>query len=192
MWQTSSPRIEPRLRINNGTFAADNETRRLHLPARRCLYSSIMEFGAKQMSADCIFCQIAARQAQGHYVYQDDRCTAFLDVNPFNPGHTLVVPNKHFAGLADLPPDVGAHLFRIAIRLSQAIADSNVRSEGFNIFLSDGECAGQEVPHIHLHVLPRFENDGLQIDLGRDPRRAAPADLTAVASAIAECVGRES
>jgi histidine triad (HIT) family protein len=112
------------------------------------------------MPADCIFCQIAARRAQGHYIYQHNCCTAFLDVTPFDPGHTLVVPNKHFARLADLPPDVGAHLFKVGVRISQAIAESNLRSDGFNVFLSDGECAGQEVPHIHLHVLPRFEQMG--------------------------------
>ena len=144
------------------------------------------------MSADCIFCRIAARQAQGHYLYQDDCCTAFLDVSPFNPGHTLVVPNQHFARLADLPPDVGAHLFKIAARISQAIADSYLRSDGFNLFLSDGECAGQEVPHIHLHVLPRFAQDGLHVDLGRVPDRAGSAEPVATASTITECLRGET
>ena len=143
------------------------------------------------MPADCIFCRIAARQAQGHYVYQDERCTAFLDVSPFNPGHTLVVPNQHFARLADLPPDVGAHLFKVGSRISRAIADSSLRSDGFNLFLSDGECAGQEVPHIHLHVLPRFEQDGLLVDLGREPDREESAKLAAAASAITECMRDE-
>ena len=142
------------------------------------------------MSADCIFCHIAARRAEGHYIHQDDRCTAFLDVSPFNPGHTLVVPNKHFARLADLPPDVGAHLFSVAVRISQAIGESPLRSDGFNVFLSDGECAGQEVSHVHLHVLPRFEQDGLHVDLGRDPDRAAPSELATTASKIAECLRR--
>jgi histidine triad (HIT) family protein len=137
------------------------------------------------MSDDCIFCRIAARRATAHYIYQDHDCTAFLDVSPFNPGHTLVVPNKHFARLADLPPEVGAHLFSIAIQISQAIVGSNLRSEGFNIFLSDGASAGQEVSHIHLHVLPRFAQDGLHVDLGRDPDRAASAQLAATASTIA-------
>jgi histidine triad (HIT) family protein len=153
-----------------------------------------MDFGAKSMSDDCIFCRIAARQATAHYVYQDHDCTAFLDVSPFNAGHTLVVPNKHFARLADLPPEIGAHLFRIAIQISQAIlgsqtiVGSNVRSEGFNLFLSDGASAGQDVSHIHLHVLPRFEQDGLHVDLGRDPDRAASAQLAATASTIAGCM----
>jgi diadenosine tetraphosphate (Ap4A) HIT family hydrolase len=144
------------------------------------------------MSADCIFCRIAARRAQGHYIYQDDCCTAFLDVSPFNPGHTLVVPNTHFARLADMPPDVGAHLFKVGVRISQAIADSNLRSDGFNLLLSDGECAGQEVPHIHLHVLPRFEQDGLLVDLGREPDRAALAELAATTSAITEFMRGEA
>jgi histidine triad (HIT) family protein len=142
------------------------------------------------MSVDCIFCRIAAKQAQGHYAYQDERCTAFLDVTPFNPGHTLVIPNEHVSRLSELPLHIGAHLFKVAIRISQAIVDSDLRSEGFNVFLSDGECAGQEVPHIHLHVLPRFEQDGLRVDLGRDPCRAASVELAATASKIAECSRR--
>jgi histidine triad (HIT) family protein len=144
------------------------------------------------MSADCIFCRIAARQAHGHYIYQDDRCTAFLDVSPFNPGHTLVVPNQHFARLADLPTDVSAHLFTVGVRISQAIIDSSLRSDGFNFFLSDGECAGQEVPHIHLHVLPRFPRDGLRVSLGRVPDRAGSAELVATASTITKCMRRET
>jgi histidine triad (HIT) family protein len=142
------------------------------------------------MSADCVFCQIAAKRAQGHYVYHDDCCTAFLDVNPFNPGHTLVVPNGHFARLSELSPHTGAQLFKVAIRISHAIVDSGLRSQGFNIFLSDGECAGQEVLHTHLHVLPRFEQDGLHVDLGRDPSHAASMELAATASKIAESLRR--
>jgi histidine triad (HIT) family protein len=82
------------------------------------------------------------------------------------------------------------HLFRAAIQISQAIVDSILCSEGFNVFLSDGECAGQEVSHIHLHVLPRFKQDALHTDLGRDPERVASAKLAANASRIAECVCR--
>lgn len=142
------------------------------------------------MSADCVLCQIAAKRAPGHYMYQDACCTAFLDVSPFNPGHTLVVPNGHFAGLSELPPHIGAQLFKVAMRISQAIVGSDLRSQGFNVFLSDGECAGQEVPHIHLHVLPRFEQDGLLVDLGRHPSRAASMELAATASKISESFRR--
>jgi len=103
-----------------------------------------------------------------------------------------VVPNQHFARLADLPPDVGARLFTVGARISKAIADSSLRSDGFNLFLSDGECAGQEVPHVHLHVLPRFEQDGLLVDLGRVPDRAGSAELMATASTIMDCMRSET
>jgi histidine triad (HIT) family protein len=148
-------------------------------------------WGAKPLSVNCIFCQIAAKRAPAHYVYQDDLCTAFLDICSFNPGHTLVVPNEHFARLSEVPPQISAHLFKVAIRISQAIVESDLCSDGFNVFLSDGECAGQEVAHIHLHVLPRFEQDGLHVDLGRDPRRASPMELATTASKIAEHLFRD-
>ena len=142
------------------------------------------------MVARCIFCRIVAGESQGHFVHRDDCCTAFLDVNPFNPGHTLIVPNLHVARLSELPHETAAHLFITATRIARAIIDSDLRSEGFNIFLSDGECAGQEVLHTHLHVLPRFSGDGLRVDLGRDPSRVPSSELTAVASKIGKCVDR--
>jgi hypothetical protein len=80
------------------------------------------------MSADCVFCQIAAKRAPGHYVYPDACCTAFLDVSPFNPGHPLVVPNEHFARLSELPPHIGAQLFKVAMRISHAIVGSAVKA----------------------------------------------------------------
>ena len=108
----------------------------------------------------CVFCEILAGRLPSSVVYHDDLCTAFLDIQPVNPGHILVVPNKHFAGLAELPPDTGAHLFRAAQPLAAALRRSGARCEGVDVFLADGAAAGQEVFHVHLHVIPRFAHDG--------------------------------
>jgi diadenosine tetraphosphate (Ap4A) HIT family hydrolase len=113
---------------------------------------------------------------------------AFLDVHPFNPGHTLVVPNRHAARLSDLSRETAAHLFTTATRIAAVITATDLQSGGFNFFLSDGECAGQEVSHIHLHVLPRFSGDGLAVELGRDPSPTAPQELAAVASKMKKYV----
>jgi histidine triad (HIT) family protein len=134
------------------------------------------------ISDGCIFCRIVAGEAHAHFVHRDDICTAFLDVDPFNPGLTLIIPNRHAARLSNLSHGTAAHLFTVACRIATAITGTNVQSGGFNLFLSDGECAGQEVPHVHLHVLPRFPGDGLNVEVGRDPSRAAPRELAAVAS----------
>ena len=116
--------------------------------------------------SDCIFCDITAGKAAASLVYQDDLCTAFLDIQPVNTGHLLVVPNDHASYLADLPEDTGAHLFRIAQRLAAALRGSSLPCEGVNSFLADGEAAMQEVFHVHLHVFPRYPGDGFGLTFG--------------------------
>ena len=90
----------------------------------------------------------------------DAGCTAFMDVQPVNPGHVLVVPHAHVASLVDLPEETGARLFRTAQRIAAALYASGLKCDGVNLRLADGEAAGQEVFHIHVHVIPRFEGDG--------------------------------
>ena len=110
--------------------------------------------------AECIFCEIIAGRAPASVVYRDDACIAFMDITPVNVGHLLIVPIKHAPYLADLDPQTGGALFKVAQRLSAAMRRSGLRVEGVNLLLADGEVAGQEVVHVHLHVLPRFHGDG--------------------------------
>jgi histidine triad (HIT) family protein len=116
----------------------------------------------------CIFCDILAGKAEATLVYQDSLCTAFMDIQPVNPGHMLVVPNRHAVGLSDLDEETGAQMFRIGHRLAAALRKSGVRCEGVNLFLADGEAAFQEVFHVHLHVIPRFTGDGFKLSFGPD------------------------
>lgn len=109
---------------------------------------------------DCIFCQILAGQSEVSLVYQDDLCAALMDIQPVNPGHLLIIPNRHAAYLADLREEEGAQMFRVAQRLAAALRKSGVQCEGVNFFLADGEAAMQEVLHVHLHVFPRYGGDG--------------------------------
>ena len=136
------------------------------------------------MSNECIFCRILAGRANGHFVYRGRCCSAFLDKDPFTRGHTLIVPNEHAPRLVDLPTHIGTQIFKAAAVIANAIASSELRSEGFNLRLSDGECAGQDVEHIHLHVIPRFPNDGVLIDLGRRCPDPAKFELAVTADAI--------
>ncbi|MBI1744341.1 HIT family protein [Candidatus Acetothermia bacterium] len=115
---------------------------------------------------DCIFCQILQGRAEASIVYAEEKVTAFMDIQPVNLGHVLVIPNAHAAYLADLEQDTGAHLFRVAMEVSQAVRGAGVRCEGVNLFLADGEVAGQEVFHVHLHVFPRFKGDGFGLKFG--------------------------
>ena len=109
---------------------------------------------------DCVFCKVVNGQEPVSTVYEDDSVIVILDIQPVNQGHLLVIPKTHAVYLEDLAPDLGAHLFKVAMRMSEALRASDIPCEGVNLLLADGEAAGQEIPHVHLHVIPRFESDG--------------------------------
>ena len=115
---------------------------------------------------DCVICKLVSGELEVSMVYQDDCCSAFLDHQPVNPGHTLVVPNRHASNLAELDEEEGARMFRVAQRLAAVLRKSGVRCEGVNLQLADGEAAGQEVFHTHLHVIPRYVGDGFGLKFG--------------------------
>lgn len=117
---------------------------------------------------DCIFCKILLGELPSSIVYQDDKCTALMDIQPVNPGHMLVIPNHHAAYLADLDAKVGGHIFQVGQRLAAALRTSGLRCEGVNFFLADGEAAMQDVFHVHLHVFPRFDDDGFGLKFSPD------------------------
>ena len=134
------------------------------------------------IAADCPFCAIIAGRLPSSQLYSDDAVLAFLDIRPINPGHLLVVPRAHAAGLGDLPERTGSAMFAAAHRLAKALRASGLRCDGINLFLADGAVAGQEVDHVHLHVFPRFAEDGFRISAsGLSPDRA---ELDATAETI--------
>ena len=137
--------------------------------------------------AQCVFCDIVRGKAPASVVYADDSAMAFMDIRPVNPGHLLVVPRAHATYLADLDVETGGHLFRVGMNLAAAVRRSGVRCEGVDLFLADGEAAGQEILHVHLHIIPRFAGDGFGFRFGPDyfkrPERLA---LDAVAESIRE------
>jgi histidine triad (HIT) family protein len=108
---------------------------------------------------DCIFCQIVAGDIPSHTVYEDDDVLAFLDANPLAPGHTLLIPKDHHETLEDLPPDTGSMLFTALHNLTPTV-EAAVDAPASTVAFNNGEVAGQEVPHVHAHVVPRFEDDG--------------------------------
>ena len=109
---------------------------------------------------DCIFCRIIAGELPGTFVYRSDSVVAFMDIQPVNFGHVLVVPVAHAVLIGELEPNLAAEMFKVAQKVTVALRNSGLRCEGVNHFLADGEAAMQEVPHVHLHVFPRFKGDG--------------------------------
>jgi histidine triad (HIT) family protein len=137
----------------------------------------------------CVFCDILAGKLPSSIVFQDDVCCAFIDIQPVNPGHVLVIPIAHAASLAELEGASGARLFRVGQRIAGALRNSGLRCEGVNFFLADGEVAGQEVFHVHLHVIPRYAGDGFGFRFGprygyRPPRKELDAIAGKIHSAL--------
>ena len=132
--------------------------------------------------SDCVFCALVAGEREASVVYDDDRLLGFMDLHPVNPGHVLLVPKEHATAMADVEEDTGAHVFRIAMRMQQAIRHSGVRCEGINLFVADGEAAFQDVFHFHLHVIPRFEGDPFKIEA--DWKAAPRSELDRAATGI--------
>jgi histidine triad (HIT) family protein len=134
----------------------------------------------------CLLCQLAKREAEVSIVHEDERTVTLMDIWPVQPGHMLVVPRRHAAFLSALDPEDGAQLFRIAQLAAQALRRSRLRCEGVNLFLADGQAAGQEIFHVHLHVFPRFESDGFGLRFPPDYAIRPRAELDASARAVRE------
>ncbi len=143
------------------------------------------EFMVGEFMANCVFCEIVAGRVPSSQVYQDERCTAFMDVQPVNPEHMLIIPNQHSAFLSELDEETGAQMFRIAQRLSHSLRISGLKCEGINFFLADGKAAMQEVLHVHLHVFPRYSGDGFGLRFGPTYSQHPPrTELDAAAEKI--------
>ncbi|MFC7232451.1 HIT family protein [Saliphagus sp. GCM10025308] len=106
-----------------------------------------------------IFSQIVAGDIPARVVYEDETTFAFLDANPLAPGHTLVIPRDEYERLNDVPDDVAADLYATIHRLVPVVEDA-VDAEATTVAFNNGEAAGQEVPHVHCHIVPRFDGDG--------------------------------
>ncbi|MFJ1759022.1 HIT family protein [Amycolatopsis sp. NPDC088138] len=130
----------------------------------------------------CIFCAIATGDAPATFVHEDDEFVAIVDLRPVSTGHLLVLPRAHAEGLADLPAEAGARMFTIAQELAAVLRRTEIRTEGITLFLADGAAAGQEIPHVHLHVIPRHPDDGFVLEA--DWRVRDRAELEAVGKQV--------
>ena len=111
---------------------------------------------------DCIFCKIIAGEIPSYKVYEDDNVFAFLDIAPVNVGHTLVIPKKHYENMEDISEEELCNLARVVKRIGKSIKEG-LGVKGYNININNKEVAGQNVPHLHFHIIPREEGDGLKL-----------------------------
>lgn len=131
------------------------------------------------MKNNCVFCAIEAGEIPSFKIYEDGQVLAFLDINPFSKGHTLVIPKVHCEGLLDADEDVLAALVlrvkKVAGRLKAALG-----CDGFNILQNNGEAAGQTVKHIHFHIVPRYGKEPIVFE----SHEGDMAELAALAESL--------
>jgi histidine triad (HIT) family protein len=136
---------------------------------------------------ECVFCRIVAGTATCVELYRDGATLAFMDIHPVNEGHCLVIPRAHFSTIFEMSPEsfaaVGATVAKLARAVNKALQPS-----AMNIVQANGALAGQTVPHVHVHVLPRRAQDNLLMSWDRlrggDPQSADPVRLAATAERI--------
>lgn len=117
----------------------------------------------------CLFCQIVAKRAPASIVYENKYSISFLDIRPASIGHTLLVPRKHFEKLADVPSTIIKEL-AISLQTVSTCIVKAVKADGLNVLQNDGRAAGQVIPHVHFHLIPRFNGDGLHLGAFREVR----------------------
>ncbi len=111
---------------------------------------------------NCIFCKINSKEIPAYVVYEDDICIAFLDISQTTVGHTLVIPKKHYLNFLEVDQATLTHMTKVTQELSKIIV-KKLNAKGVNILTNAGEDAGQTVMHFHMHIIPRYGNDALEI-----------------------------
>lgn len=134
----------------------------------------------------CIFCEIVQGRIPCSLVYATDTIMAFLDIAPVHPGHVLVIPKAHYPALGDIPAELGNELLDALQRISGAICQA-VKAPGLNVMMNNNRAAGQLVDHAHFHLIPRHENDGLQ--LWPQSAYQSPEQMQKIAASIKAAMG---
>jgi histidine triad (HIT) family protein len=116
---------------------------------------------------NCTFCDLIHGAAEVSICHEDADSIAFMDIQPVNNGHVLVVPREHYESLLDVPPQIGLHLFKVTMQLANAVRHVT-GSDDMNIVVNNGAAAGQDEPHYHVHIIPRRAGDGFDIPLPFD------------------------
>lgn len=129
----------------------------------------------------CIFCKIANGTIPSYKVYEDNDVIAFLDVNPASRGHTLVVTKEHFSNMTTCPKAILDKVFEVAQTIAQAQI-AQLGATGVNVLTNVGQSAGQSVHHFHVHVIPRYDNDGLKLSF--PPKQLEDSEFTSIKSSI--------
>lgn len=130
---------------------------------------------------NCIFCKIANGEIPSKTIYEDDAFRVILDIGPATKGHALILPKDHYADFFELPEDVAHDAISVAKKIAPKMK-ANLKADGFNLVQNNGEAAGQTVMHFHLHLIPRYKNDGQ--NLLWTPGEVSPEELDLIKAQI--------
>lgn len=130
---------------------------------------------------DCIFCKIANGEIPSKTLYEDEQFRVILDLGPATKGHALILPKNHFANLYELPDETAGKVMQLAKKMATQMTEK-LGCDGFNLVQNNGETAGQTVFHFHLHLIPRYENDGQKI--GWTPGSPSQEELEEIKNTI--------
>lgn len=108
---------------------------------------------------DCLFCDIISRKQIGHFIYEDENFVAILDKYPIDDGHSLVLTKKHYEKITDMPEDEVGKLFSKIPKIARLIIDAT-KADGFTLAQNNGKAAKQIIPHVHVHIIPRYKSKG--------------------------------
>ena len=135
----------------------------------------------EMIKQQCLFCKIAKKEIPAKIIYEDSSHIAFLDINPAAPGHTIVIPKEHYSVLPQMTDNATADMFKLVKELSGKVFEA-MNAEGINILQRNGKAAGQEVPHVHVHIIPRFKND--KVGLLWEPLKLTDEQFTEIQNRI--------
>lgn len=130
---------------------------------------------------NCIFCKIANGEIPSKSIYEDEDFNVILDLGPATRGHALILPKEHAANLFELPDETAQKIMVLAKKLGRQMME-NLKADGLNLVQNNGEAAGQTVHHFHLHLIPRYQDDGQHILW--EPKESAPEQLEEIKNTI--------
>jgi len=134
---------------------------------------------------NCIFCKIVQKQAASSVIYEDSSVMAFLDIRPANEGHTLVIPKDHYEGILDIPSELLGKVHKVAKNVANAVKLA-LNADGISVIQQNGRAANQEVFHLHVHVIPRY--NGQKMKSTKELQTMDYAQLDVIANKIKVCI----
>lgn len=132
---------------------------------------------------DCIFCKIANGDIPSNALYEDEQVKVVFDLGPASKGHVLILPKNHFDNIYELDDESAAHIFKVAVKIARAMKET-LKPDGLNIVQNNGEAAGQTVFHFHMHIIPRYSGD--TVNIGWEPGSITDDEIQTLKSIIGQ------